>query len=172
MTAPMTVPVRHFGDEIDHGWVWGIGNFDGVHAGHQALLRACADEAARRGVGWGVITFEPHPREVLAPGSMVRLMTPPQKYAALAAAGCERVAVVPFDMMIAAWRPEDFCGRVLADWVRAAAVVVGENFRFGHRAAGTVETLKSDDRFDVLAIALVRDAGGVLSSTRLRGEKL
>lgn len=160
-------------DKARHGWVWAVGNFDGVHAGHRALLQACAAEAAARGCPWGVLTFHPHPRTVLGLRSgevFHSLMTWEEKVAALKAQGGTRVAVVPFNKEVSTWTAEDFIRRILVDWLGAAAVVVGENFRFGAKAAGHVDTLAADGRFAVRMVPLVRDEGGVISSTRLRAE--
>jgi riboflavin kinase/FMN adenylyltransferase len=142
-----------------------IGNFDGVHAGHQALLQA-ARELGRPVVA---LTFEPHPRSVLMPGKeFARLMTAGEKVLSLKAL-VDDVAVLPFDASVAGWSPEDFMQRVLVEWLGAARVVVGENFRFGHKASGDAQTLKANPAFVTTIIPLVRDDGGVVfSSSRLR----
>jgi riboflavin kinase/FMN adenylyltransferase len=148
-----------------HGATVAIGNFDGVHAGHVALLQAA------RELGFPVIalTFEPHPRSILRPDvPLKRLMTARQKEAALQALA-DDVAVVPFDVAVAGWSPEDFMQKILVEWLGAARVVVGENFRFGHKASGDVQTLKENPAFVTTILPLVTDeAGVVFSSSRLR----
>jgi riboflavin kinase/FMN adenylyltransferase len=144
-----------------------IGNFDGVHEGHRALLQAA------RELGGPVIalTFEPHPRSVLRPDvPLKRLMTAGQKIAALQALA--DVAVVPFDTVVAGWSPADFMQKILVDWLGAARIAVGENFRFGHKASGDVQTLKGNPALVTTVLPLVTDeAGVVFSSSRLRALK-
>jgi riboflavin kinase/FMN adenylyltransferase len=115
------------------------------------------------------LTFEPHPRSILRPDvPLKRLMTARQKEAALQALA-DDVAVVPFDVAVAGWSPEDFMQKILVEWLGAARVVVGENFRFGHKASGDVQTLKENPAFVTTILPLVTDeAGVVFSSSRLR----
>jgi riboflavin kinase / FMN adenylyltransferase len=148
-----------------------IGNFDGVHAGHRALL-AVAKEVAL-GLGKApvvVLTFDPHPRLVLRPEvPHYNLMTLPEKQAALGVAGVQGVAVVPFTLAVAQQTPEAFVAEIVQGWLQAQAVVVGENFRFGAKAAGTPAMLAAMlGAANVQVVALLRDAEGPLSSTRLR----
>ncbi|WP_310527789.1 bifunctional riboflavin kinase/FAD synthetase [Nocardioides sp.] len=149
-----------------------IGNFDGVHLGHQHVLqqaRATADELTVTKVV--VVTFDPHPIAVLrpehAPPTLTNIAT---RLRLLEAAGVDAVLVVPFDRDIAAWTPEEFIDRVLVGSLRARAVVVGANFRFGNRAAGDVALLRAAGKsrgFVVEGIAL--DGGPqVWSSTYIR----
>jgi riboflavin kinase/FMN adenylyltransferase len=122
-----------------------IGNFDGVHRGHRLVLDRTRTAAGRVGpdVPVVVVTFEPHPMAVLAPDrAPVALTTMAQRTRLLAATGDEHVLVLPFDRTMAAWSPEEFVRRVLVDRLHAAVVVVGANFRFGHRASGDVDTLR------------------------------
>ncbi|HEX2859281.1 MAG TPA: FAD synthetase family protein [Alphaproteobacteria bacterium] len=144
-----------------------VGNFDGVHAGHRALLQA----ARALGGPLVVLTFEPHPRAILNPGKpFERLMTPDEKVAALQPLA-DAVAVLPFDRDVAGWTPEEFVNRALVEWLGAAQVVVGENFRFGHKAAGTTATLAACPAFATTVVPLLADAGGmVISSSRLRAK--
>lgn len=152
-----------------HACVVAIGNFDGVHVGHREVLRVAGEKAAGLGVPVVALTFEPHPRAVLMPDvPLKRLTTLPEKARLLGEAGAQGVAVVRFDMDVAAWAPDVFVQGVLVDWLGAKAVVVGENFRYGHKAAGGVAALAADGRFEVVAVPLVTDAGGVVSSRRLR----
>lgn len=147
-----------------------IGNFDGVHAGHRALLVVAQTLAEQRQVPLVVLTFDPHPRMVLRPEvPHYNLMTLPEKQAALGAAGVTGVAVVPFTLALAQQTPEAFVAEIVQGWLRAQAVVVGENFRFGAKAAGTPAVLAGRLGADnVQVVPLLRDAEGPLSSTRLR----
>ncbi len=151
------------------GCVVAIGNFDGVHAGHRHLLGLAKADAAYRSLPLVVLTFEPHPRSVLRPEVVLkRLSTPEQKVALLHAAGVDGVAVLPFDLSVAAMTPERFIQEVLVDWLGAVGVCVGENFRFGNKALGNTETLRAAG-LDVVAVSLHEDEFGVVSSSRLRG---
>jgi riboflavin kinase/FMN adenylyltransferase len=149
-----------------------IGNFDGVHLGHQHVLqqaRATADELAVAKVV--VVTFDPHPIAVLRPEHAPPTLTNiPTRLRLLEEAGIDAVLVVPFDRDIAAWTPEEFIDRVLVGSLHARAVVVGANFRFGNRAAGDVALLRAAGEtrsFVVEGIAL--DGGPqVWSSTYIR----
>jgi len=148
-----------------------IGNFDGVHLGHRHVLsraRAVADE---RGLTVVAITFDPHPMAVLRPEHAPTSLTSVEARAQLLVdSGADAVLVLPFDRAMAAWTPEEFVERVLVTSLHAAAVVVGANFRFGHRAAGDVATLRETGAihgFDAEGIAL--DGGPqVWSSTYVR----
>ena len=148
-----------------------IGNFDGVHLGHRRVLsraRAVADE---RGLQLVAVTFDPHPMAVLrpehAPVSLTSLET---RAALLGDAGADAVLALPFDRDVAAWTPEEFIQRVLVDSLHADAVVVGANFRFGHRAAGDVATLaEAGERLGFSAEGIELDGGPqVWSSTYVR----
>jgi riboflavin kinase / FMN adenylyltransferase len=146
-----------------------IGNFDGVHAGHRELLGMARNVADQKGLPLVVLTFEPHPRAVLFPDRpLKRLTTLEEKAALLGEEGVEALVVLAFDKEVAGWSPALFIETVLVKGLQAAVVVVGENFRFGHKAAGDIETLFDEERFDVLVAGLVEDEGGVVSSSRLR----
>jgi riboflavin kinase/FMN adenylyltransferase len=116
-----------------------IGNFDGVHLGHQALARAAvADARAVSGTAM-VLTFEPHPARVLAPErAPLALLTLAQRAELLGELGIDVVAVLGFDASVAALLPEEFVRRMLVDLLGARIVVVGERFRFGRGRAGDV----------------------------------
>jgi len=119
-----------------------IGNFDGVHLGHRAVL-AEAREVAGAGP-LTVVTFDPHPLRVLRPEAAPAVLTPTgRKTELLLAAGVDDVLVLPFTHEVAGWSPERFVDEVLVDRLHARAVVVGENFRFGHAAAGDVTLLRA-----------------------------
>ncbi|MFL6062042.1 MAG: bifunctional riboflavin kinase/FAD synthetase [Marmoricola sp.] len=148
-----------------------IGNFDGVHLGHQHVLARAREIADARGVLLVVVTFDPHPMAVLRPDHAPQMLTGIEaRCALLAAAGADDVLVIPFSREIADWSPTDFIDRVLVEALHARAVVVGANFRFGNRASGDVATLTAagaHDDFEVEGIAL--DGGPqVWSSTYVR----
>jgi riboflavin kinase/FMN adenylyltransferase len=150
-----------------------IGTFDGVHRGHQALLGRVAEEAAARGIAAGAITFDRHPIEVLRPGTRPPMLTTlRRRVALLGAAGMEFVLVLPFTRRLSRMRAEEFAIKVLLEAVSARAIVVGANFRFGHRAAGDPELLAELARprgVDVIAVSLDAEGGGeAISSTRIR----
>ncbi|WP_203335340.1 bifunctional riboflavin kinase/FAD synthetase [Nocardioides limicola] len=121
-----------------------IGNFDGVHLGHQHVVRRAREVADACGLLTLVaVTFDPHPIAVLRPEHAPMTLTPiDQRAELLAAAGAGAMLVVPFDRDVANWTPTEFCDRVLVAGLGAQAVVVGANFRFGHKAAGDVFALR------------------------------
>lgn len=120
-----------------------IGNFDGVHRGHQEVLTRARAKAAELGdLPVVALTFDPHPMAVLRPEHAPATITEPdQRAELLAAAGADAVLILPFDRGVASWSPQEFIDRVLVGTLHARAVVVGENFRFGHKAAGHLDTL-------------------------------
>ncbi len=148
-----------------------MGNFDGVHLGHQAVLRRAVEEGLRRDERVIAATFDPHPRAVIAPGSEPRLLTTLElRREALLRYGADEVWVIRFDEELSKKSPKEFVREVLVGEIGADAVVVGENFRFGHRAAGGVEELRrlmSAFGGEAYAVA-VHSEGGEISSTRIR----
>lgn len=119
-----------------------IGNFDGVHTGHHELLREVARASREKGLHPAVLTFDPHPASIVAPERATRLLTTQaERCAVLAREGIEYVLVLPFTRDVAHWTPEQFVERVLVKALRARAVIVGDNFRFGHSQAGDVKAL-------------------------------
>lgn len=125
------------------GSVVSIGAYDGVHLGHRALLASVGEVARTRGLASIVVTFEPHPAEVVRPESAPRLLTDlPQKLELLAGAGVDATVVIPFDADRAAESASDFVRSVLVDSLAAKRVVVGEDFHFGHRRQGNVALLE------------------------------
>jgi riboflavin kinase/FMN adenylyltransferase len=149
-----------------------VGNFDGVHRGHQALV-AAAHARARATTGACVaLTFDPHPAQILQPDRPLRrLMSEEQRAECLAALGVDVLAVLPFTRELAALSPEDFAEKVLAGRLGAKAVVVGEDFRFGRARAGDVAVLHDLGRrlgFEVVPVPAVLHGGLPVSSTRIR----
>jgi riboflavin kinase/FMN adenylyltransferase len=150
-----------------------IGNFDGVHRGHQAVVkqaRAIADAAGERVV---VLTFDPHPREVLGGPSARRpkLTTLERRVELLRANGADEVVVEPFTLEFAALTPEQFAKDLLAGRLGARAVVVGQNFRFGAKRAGDLAKLRelgAQLGFTAAIAEVAGDARGAFSSTRVR----
>ncbi|WP_370248705.1 bifunctional riboflavin kinase/FAD synthetase [Nocardioides sp.] len=119
-----------------------IGNFDGVHRGHRAVIARAREAADRLDVPLVAVTFDPHPMAVLRPEHAPSMLTSlPERAALLRGAGVDDVLALPFDLAMAAWSPEEFVRAVLVEALRARAVVVGANFRFGARAGGDVASL-------------------------------
>ncbi len=128
-----------------------LGNFDGVHLGHQVVVRRAVEEARSRGMRAVAVTFDPHPRAVLRPGSEPKLLTVLEvREELLLGCGVDEVRVLRFDLELSKKSPGDFVREVLVGELGAGVVVVGENFRFGYKASGDVKDL---DRH-------MRDAGG------------
>jgi riboflavin kinase / FMN adenylyltransferase len=166
-------PVVRFDDvtEVPSGWqpsVVTIGVFDGVHLGHRALLDAARRRSMERGLSGAwvpvvAVTFDPHPNEVVREGSHPPLLaTVDHRVELLYDAGADAVVVLPFTPEMAQLTPEEFARQVLADRLHAVAVVVGRNFRFGHRASGTVDTLAELGQrlgFEVDVVDLVTGEG-------------
>ena len=124
------------------GVVVALGNFDGVHLGHQAVVRRAAEEGCARGMRSVAATFDPHPQAVLRPGSEPKLLTTLDvREELLLGCGVDEVCVVPFDRQLSRKSPRDFVRDVLIGELEAAVVVVGENFRFGYKASGDFEDL-------------------------------
>ncbi|MEO9324855.1 bifunctional riboflavin kinase/FAD synthetase [Nocardioides sp. C4-1] len=129
-------------DVVAPGTAVTIGNFDGVHRGHRAVIARARQRADELGVPLVTVTFQPHPMAVLRPEHAPSMLsTLDERAALLADAGVDHVLALPFDLDVAAWSPQQFVDRVLVEGLRARAVVVGANFRFGHRAAGDVAFL-------------------------------
>lgn len=149
-----------------------IGNFDGVHLGHQRILGAINEFARTANCKSAVLTFFPHPSRVLRPSEApLLLMTLDQRLEAIRQAGIDAAFVLRFDRELAAVSAEDFVRRFLVETMRARAVFVGENFRFGHKQAGDVTLLaRLGDRweFEVKIVPPVIQDGIVVSSSAIR----
>ena len=150
------------------GAIWAIGNFDGLHRGHQALFAAARARASSSSVAAGVLTFDPHPAKVLNPALAPRLiLNAAEKERGIAAAGLDALALERFDAALAALAPAEFCTRVLAQRLRAGGAVVGEGFRFGVHARGTVDDLRRALPV-VIEVPPVREGDLLCSSTKIR----
>ncbi len=120
-----------------------IGNFDGVHHGHRFLMKKAAELGRARGWRPSVLTFCPHPANVVAPARAPKMITSfERRIDLMAEEGIEQVLVLPFDWEVAGWSPEQFVRDLLVDRLGVRAVVVGEDFRFGHKQAGNSRMLE------------------------------
>jgi riboflavin kinase / FMN adenylyltransferase len=162
-------------EEVPADWgrsVITIGEFDGVHLGHQHIIARAVEVARERGLPVVVITFDPHPDEVVRPGTHPPLLTTSRRRAELLGGfGSDAVLVLPFTLEFSRLSPDEFVQVVLSDRLHAAAVVVGENFRFGHKAAGDITllgTLGEKLQFDAEGVPLVVKGHGAVSSTEIR----
>jgi phosphoribosyl 1,2-cyclic phosphate phosphodiesterase len=158
--------------EPARGSVIAIGNFDGIHLGHQRLLEYCIGLARESGAVATALTFEPPPLKVLRPeAAPLRISTNEQRMEWFAALGMEAAVVLPFTMELSRLAPEDFVDEILVRQLQVRAVVVGDNFRFGHRQAGDVKFLRElgmRDGFDVIVHEPVVMDGEIVSSTVIR----
>lgn len=149
-----------------------IGNFDGVHKGHQSILRRVSALAREEGWKSAALTFDPHPAQLVAPASAPRLLTTlEQRARMILEQGIDEILILPFTLEIAALGPEDFVREILVDKLKARAVLVGANFHFGKRAAGDAGTLEElGDRYsfetDIIAPVVWRQR--VMSSSEVR----
>jgi riboflavin kinase/FMN adenylyltransferase len=137
-----------------------VGEFDGVHLGHREVIRG-ADT---------VLTFEPHPRTVVAPDSAPKLLTTLEiKADLIAGLGVQELVVIPFDGERMAQTAQEFIDHELVERLGARTVSVGENFRFGNRARGDADLLRAQDAFETRVVQLVELEGEIISSTHVRG---
>jgi riboflavin kinase/FMN adenylyltransferase len=162
-------------ESVPTGWgrsVVTVGVFDGVHRGHQQLIERAVRRGRERGLPAVVVTFDPHPAEVVRPGSHPARLTSLGRRADLVAEfGVEAFCVLPFTVELSRTPPPEFAHEVLVERLHAADVVVGRNFRFGHRAEGDVAMLtRLGERFGfgVEGLELITDDGITFSSTYIR----
>lgn len=148
-----------------------LGTFDGVHLGHLAVIRRAVEEARVRGLRSVAATFDPHPRAVLAPGNEPKLLTTLDvREELLLGCGMDEMRVIRFDKELSRKSPWGFVGDVLVGALRAAVVVVGDNFRFGYKASGNFEDLRrcmKETGGEALAVPTYA-SGEAISSTRIR----
>ncbi len=150
------------------GPVLTIGNFDGVHRGHRTLLDKTRAVATEITAPAAALTFDPAPRDVLRPNNGIpRIQSMARKLAHLGAAGLDAVIVQPFDLALASLEPAVFVERILARDLGVRALVVGHDFRFGHRRAGTTGDLRALG-LPVHVVPPLTDGEGVVSSSRIR----
>jgi riboflavin kinase/FMN adenylyltransferase len=163
--------IARFG-ESRKGTVVTIGNFDGMHRGHQEILRRVIEHAREKGLMPAVLTFFPHPVRVLRPSEAPSLlMTLDQRLAAFDAAGIDAALVLSFNELLSKTSAEDFVQTYLVDAMRAQKVLVGENFRFGYRQQGDVKALENFGkswRFQAEVVPSLRVDGVVVSSSAVR----
>jgi riboflavin kinase/FMN adenylyltransferase len=158
-------PVQRWSDLRDVPAAFGpsavtIGNFDGVHRGHHAVLGLVVDRARAQGLQAVAITFDPHPLAVLYPDRAPEpLSTTEHKLELLAAAGLDAVLVMPFTQELALWSPRRFVQEVIVDALGAKEVVVGSDTRFGHRNSGDVDTLRELGEELGFTVHVVADLG-------------
>ncbi|MBM3768542.1 MAG: bifunctional riboflavin kinase/FAD synthetase [Acidobacteria bacterium] len=149
-----------------------IGNFDGTHIGHQELFREVALLANVHRWAPAVLTFDPHPARIVAPErAPKRLSTHEERVAVMSDCGIERVLILPFDAALAAVAPDAFVREILVGALGAKAVIVGDNFRFGHKHAGNIHLLADLGRelgFATHIEPAIRFRGVVVSSTEVR----
>ncbi|MGI8726940.1 MAG: bifunctional riboflavin kinase/FAD synthetase [Solirubrobacterales bacterium] len=155
----MTIAVSRLSEVSSRPRRVAIGTFDGVHVGHRAVI----------GDADTVLTFDPHPMEVIHPGAAPKLlMAQAVKRDVIEGLGVEELVVIPFDREFASIDPVAFCEEILVGSLDAKAVSVGENFRFGAKARGTPELLRSRQEFTTREVPLIEVDGETVSSTRIR----
>jgi riboflavin kinase/FMN adenylyltransferase len=161
--------------EVPPGWgesVVTIGVFDGVHRGHQRIVARAAQIGKERNLPVVVITFDPHPDEVIRPGSHPPFLSSARRRAELLASlGADAVCVLPFTLEFSRLDPDEFVRTVLVERFHAEVVVVGEDFRFGHKAAGDVKLLaKLGEKYEFTTegMPLLDADGAAISSTSIR----
>lgn len=152
--------------------VTAVGNFDGVHQGHQALIRQAVQLARERGGTALILTFEPHPLKVLAPPPYPKLLlSSRRKTEIIASLGVDALVFFPFTKELAQMSAEDFCVSILKQKLKTEAVCVGYNFTFGYQGKGTPELLKKMGQklgFEVFAVPPVKVGTSLVSSTAVR----
>ena len=146
-----------------------LGTFDGVHRGHRRVIASAVEGARERGLRAVVVTFDPHPLQVLRPEEPPGLLTTADTKAALVAElGVEELLAIPFTPEFSRQSAEDFSEGVLVRALDARLVSVGSNFRFGRGAGGDAESLRARPEFETVVVPLVEDGGGPVSSSRIR----
>lgn len=159
-------------NDQDRGASAAIGNFDGVHLGHRAVIDIARKAGEKAGAPCGVLTFDPHPRQYFAPNAdPFRLMSPPAKATELAKIGVERLYQLNFNAALAALSPEDFTTRVIHEGLGLRHVVVGADFCFGKNRAGKAADLQGFGEklgFGVTIAGLIEGTQGQVSSTSIR----
>jgi len=171
-STPLAWSIRYAASKC--GSTLAIGNFDGIHLGHQAILLAAVTRAREVNAIATALTFDPLPQKVLRPESApLRISTTEQRLNCFAAIGMDAAVVLPFTLDLARLTPEEFVDQILVRDLHVRAVFVGENFRFGHKQAGNARMLLllgAERGFDVVILPPVIHKGEVVSSTIIRRE--
>ncbi len=155
----MTIAVTPLPDAAQRAREVAIGTFDGVHVGHRRVIRGSDT----------VLTFEPHPLSVIHPEAAPKLIMPFEiKRDVIDGLGVSELVIIPFDQGFSGIEAEEFCNRILIETLGATRVSVGENFRFGRKAMGDPEMLRSHREFETVVVPLVEVDGETVSSTRIR----
>ena len=156
----------------DRGCVLTIGNFDGMHLGHEEIVRHLAVRGREHGLPTALLTFEPNPREFFDPANApARLMRLRDKAARLAELGVDRLILLKFDERLRSWDGVSFIERILVEALGVRHIVIGSAFRFGKGRSGTVDLLREEGRrlgFDVDEVSAIEVGGERVSSTRVR----
>jgi riboflavin kinase/FMN adenylyltransferase len=181
LSASATSPIPRAMERLDggsavpealRGGIVALGNFDGFHVGHQAVVRRAVDRAAAQGRPVLVATFDPHPVRFFKPETPpFRLTTLDQRERLFAAAGADAMIVFTFDAALAATGAEDFASERLVRLIGAAGVVTGEDFTYGRKRGGDIDVLREAGErlgFSVDAVGPVSDSDGPVSSSRIR----
>lgn len=146
-----------------------LGTFDGVHLGHRRVIGAARDWAAEHGTRAGVVTFDPHPLQVLSRDEPPKLLsTTAVKIGRIEQLGVDEVIVIPFTEEFSRLEPDEFCRDILAARLGVRRVSIGANFRFGHGAAGDADYLRSRPEFETEVVPLIEHNGEPVSSSRIR----
>jgi riboflavin kinase/FMN adenylyltransferase len=165
---------REFYAAGGRGSVLAIGNFDGIHLGHQTILQEATNRAAKSGAVATALTFEPAPLKVLRPeAAPKRLSTNEQRLEWFRAVGVEAAVVMPFTLELSKLSPQEFVEKILVNELQVRALLVGENFRFGHRQAGDAQLLRDLGKvygFEVASIPPIMAHSEIVSSTVIRRE--
>jgi riboflavin kinase/FMN adenylyltransferase len=144
-----------------------IGNFDGVHKGHQQILNRAKEIAGEEKIV--ALTFDPHPVSIFAPERTPTLLTIlSDKIELLKIHNADQVAVIKFTKEFAAMAPEEFVNKVLVEQLKATTVIVGQNFTYGFKAGGNVQSLAQHTEFETIVLDLQSNAQEAISSTRIR----
>jgi len=147
-----------------------LGTFDGVHLGHRKVIGTAIERAKQNGLRSCVVTFDPHPAQVLRPDLPLKLLsTTAVREKRIEELGADELVAIPFTTEFSQLSADQFCSEVLVGTLGARHVDVGANFHFGHRAAGNAEMLAAHTEFDTEVVGLVHHDGAPVSSTRIRG---
>ena len=170
--AALQAESRHIWTRSGRQAVLSVGNFDGMHLGHQKILGKVVERARDAGDLAAVVTFDPHPLKVLRPGQAPPLLeTLAQRLANFQAAGLDAALVLPFNEALSRIPAEEFAREILSNRLHASAILVGQNFRFGHRQQGDVALLQEIGAqlgFEVEIVAPVIVGGQIVSSSAVR----